>query len=98
MTLLWFEYISKFTEVINYFFISYFFCLQKVKLKVIAQASPTNIKCNESFISYKFKKEGRLSEHLKAKLTLEKKNSHCLLNELKSRDVFDFFDHARWMS
>ena len=77
MTLLWFEYISKFTEAINYFFISYFFV---------------------SFISSKLKKEGRLLEHLKAKLTLEKKNSHCLLNELKSRDVFDFFDHARWMS
>ena len=37
-------------------------------------------------------------EYLKAKLTLEKKNSHCLFNELKSRDVFDCFDHARLMS
>ena len=84
----------------KYFSFHIFFCLQQLNLKfeVIAQVSPTNIKCNESFISYKFKKEGRLLEHLKAKLTLEKKNSHCLLNELKSRDVFDFFDHARWMS
>ena len=69
-----------------------------MKLKVIAQASPTNFKCNESFVSSKFKKEERLLEYLKAKLTLEKKNSHCLLNELKSSDVFDFFDHALWMS
>ena len=45
-----------------------------------------------------YKKEGRLLEYLKAKLTLENKNSDCLFNELKSRDVFDFFDHARWMS
>ena len=37
-------------------------------------------------------------EYLKAKSTLEKKNSHCFFNELKSRDVFDCFDHARLMS
>ena len=46
----------------KYFSFHMFFCLQQLNLKfeVIAQASPTNIKCNESFISSKFKKEGRL--------------------------------------
>ena len=80
----------------KYFSFHIFFCLQQLNLKfeVIAQASPTNIKCNESFISSKFKKEGRL---IKVNFR-KKKNSHCLFNELKSRDVVDFFDHARWMS
>ena len=64
MTLLWFVYISKFTKAINTFHFIYFFGLQQLNLKfeVIAQVSPTNIKCNESFISSKFKKEGRLSK------------------------------------
>ena len=68
----------------KYFSFHIFFCLQQLNLKfeVIAQVSPTNIKCNESFISSKFRKEGRLS-----KVNFSKKNSHCLFN-----------DHARWMS
>ena len=68
----------------NYFSFHIFFCLQQLnfKFEVIAQVSPTNIKCNESFISSKFRKEGRLS-----KVNFRKKNRHCLFN-----------DHARWMS
>ena len=59
----------------KYFSFHIFFCLQQLNLKfeVIAQVSPTNIKCNESFISSKFRKEGRLS-----KVNFRKKQSLSL--------------------
>ena len=58
----------------KYFSFHIFFCLQQLNLKfeVIAQASPTNIKCNESFVSSKFKKEGRL-----IKVNFRKKTRPC---------------------